>query len=164
MQRPVAFSTGQTNPLRDKPVVHLLPGSGQCCGSWFVTDWATRACAILVEYGPVPIADKKLMRPVRSLAPSSAPVGVNTSLEGVATEKLNLDLLTDYHMFPFPSRILNEQSTASALSSTPISASAVKNRPSPVAGSRHRTRGATRLRYHGASPPQRGRRAVPAKM
>jgi hypothetical protein len=42
--------------------------------------------AILVEYGPVPIADKKLMRPVRSLAPSSAPVGVNTSLEGAATE------------------------------------------------------------------------------
>ena len=92
--------------------------------------------AILVEYGPVPIADKEVICPLRSLALSSAPATVNTSLEGAATEWLNENLFSDYHMFASTSRILNEQATASALSTTPITASENNDQASPVAQQR----------------------------
>jgi VWFA-related protein len=90
--------------------------------------------AILVDYGRVPIADKTVICPVRSLALSTAPATVNANFEGVATEWLNENLFTDYHMFASTSRILNQQSTASALSPTPASASALNDQASPVAG------------------------------
>jgi VWFA-related protein len=90
--------------------------------------------AILVEYGPVPIAGKTVICPVRSLALSSLPATVNASLEGAATEWLNENLFTDYRMFASTSRILNEQSTASELSPAPITASAHNDLASPVAG------------------------------
>ena len=69
--------------------------------------------AILVDYGPVPIADRTVICPVRSLALSSAPVTVNATLSGAATEWLNENMFADYHMFGSTSRILDEQSTAS---------------------------------------------------
>lgn len=89
--------------------------------------------AILVEYGPVPIADKKLICPVRSLALSSAPATVDANFEGTATEWLNENLFSDYHMFASSSRIVDEQSTASPLSPVPAAASAPDDLPSPVA-------------------------------
>ena len=65
--------------------------------------------AILVDYGPVQIADKTLICPVRSLALSSAPSTVNTTFSGVATEWLNENLFTDYHLFGSTARILGNQ-------------------------------------------------------
>ena len=90
--------------------------------------------AILVEYGPVLIADKTLICPVRSLALSSAPATVNANFEGASTEWLNENVFTDYHMFASTSRIFDEQSAASALSPTPTMASALNGHASPVAG------------------------------
>jgi VWFA-related protein len=90
--------------------------------------------AILVDYGPVPIADKTVICPVRSLALSSAPATVNANFEGVATEWLNESLFADYHMFASTSRVLNEQSTASAQSPTPTRARALNDQASPVRG------------------------------
>jgi VWFA-related protein len=92
--------------------------------------------AILVDYGPVSIADRTVICPVRSLALSSAPATVNATLKGAATEWLNENLFTDYHMFASTSRILSEQSTASALSPTPTTESALNHQASPVAGER----------------------------
>src|SRR4029077_18680615 len=48
--------------------------------------------AILVDYGPVPIAGKNLIVPVRSLALSTAPSTVNATLTGSSTEWLNENL------------------------------------------------------------------------
>ena len=90
--------------------------------------------AILVDYGPVPIANKTVICPVRSLALASAPATVNASLKGAATEWLNENLFTDYHMFASTSRILNEQSAASVLSPPSITASAPNDQASPAAG------------------------------
>jgi VWFA-related protein len=92
--------------------------------------------AILVEYGPVTIADKTLICPVRSLALSSAPATVDTNFEGVATEWLNENLFTNYHMFASTLRILNEQAAVSALSPTPDTTSALNDQVSPVDGHR----------------------------
>ena len=92
--------------------------------------------AILVEYGPVTIAGKSLICPVRSLALSSAPATVDTNFEGVATEWLNENLFTNYHMFASTSRILNEQAAASALSPTQDTTSALNDQVSPVDGHR----------------------------
>ena len=90
--------------------------------------------AILVEYGPVPIADKTVICPVRSLALSSAPATVNANFEGAATEWLNENLFSGYRMFASTSRILNEQATAPALAPTPITATAQNDQAaSPVA-------------------------------
>ena len=90
--------------------------------------------AILVEYGPVSIADKTVICPVRSLGLSSAPATVDTNFDGAATEWLNENLFTHYHMFASTSRILNEQAAASTLSPTPTTASALNDQASPVAG------------------------------
>ncbi len=65
--------------------------------------------AILVEYGPVRIKDQTFMCPLRSLALSTAPGSVSTTLMGAATEWLNENLFTDYHLFASTSRILAEQ-------------------------------------------------------
>lgn len=73
--------------------------------------------ALVVEYGPIKIADKTFICPVRSLALSSAPPTVDATLEGAATEWLNENLFTHYHMFAATSRILTE--SAEATSNTP---------------------------------------------
>jgi VWFA-related protein len=110
--------------------------------------------AILVDYGPVPIADRKVICPVRSLALSSAPATVNATLKGAATEWLNENLFTDYHMFASTSRILDEQSAASTLPSTQTPASALNDEASPVAGqgSRPETAGITPVPEQAANP------------
>jgi VWFA-related protein len=77
--------------------------------------------AILVEYGPVQIGDKTLTCPVRSLALSEAPATVNSTFAGVATEWLNENLFTDYHLFSSTSRIVTE---AAGVSLTPIAPTA----------------------------------------
>ncbi|HEY1578895.1 MAG TPA: VWA domain-containing protein [Terracidiphilus sp.] len=64
--------------------------------------------AILVEYGPVQIADKILIVPVRSLALSTAPSTVNATLTGTSTEWLNENLFSDYHLFASTVRILSD--------------------------------------------------------
>ena len=92
--------------------------------------------AILVEYGPISIADKTVICPVRSLALSSAPDTVNATLKGSATEWLNENLFTDYHLFASTSRILNAQSAGSSLSPALTTASANNEQAAPVAGPR----------------------------
>lgn len=78
--------------------------------------------AILVDYGPVRIADKTYICPVRSLALSSAPATVDSIMEGATTEWLNENLFTNYHIFASTSRILPETADASAPSPAPSAA------------------------------------------
>ena len=85
---------------------------------------ALEHAAILVEYGPVHIADKTLICPVRSLALSSAPPSVKATLEGAATEWLNENLFTSYHLFASTSRILPEEATSVAPQNPPKQRSA----------------------------------------
>ena len=94
--------------------------------------------AILVDYGPVKIAEKTVICPVRSLAFASAPATVNASIQGNATEWLNENLFTDYHLFASTSRILSEQSAAAVLSAPPINANAPDDQASPAAGEKSR--------------------------
>ncbi|HXS75807.1 MAG TPA: hypothetical protein VN753_06490, partial [Terracidiphilus sp.] len=65
--------------------------------------------AILIEYGPVHIADKTLICPLRSLALSEAPSSVNNVLTGTATEWLNENIFANYHLFSSSARIVTEQ-------------------------------------------------------
>ncbi len=97
-------------------------------------DSAFQNIAILVDYGPVRIANKMVICPVRSLAFASAPATVNANLKGNATEWLNENLFTDYHMFASTSRILTEQSAAAVLPSPSTTESAPRVQASPVAG------------------------------
>ena len=101
--------------------------------------------AILVDYSPVPIADKTVICPVRSLALSSAPATVTSNFEGAATEWLNENLFTDFHMFASTVRILSEQSAASDLSTTPITANARNEQASPADGQKSRPEPASTL-------------------
>ncbi len=97
-------------------------------------DSAIQRIAILVDYGPVPIKNKTVICPVRSLALASAPATVDASLKGAATEWLNENLFTDYHMFAATSRILTEQSAAAVLPPTSNKENAPNVQASPAAG------------------------------
>jgi VWFA-related protein len=97
-------------------------------------DSAFERIAILVDYGPVQITNKTVICPVRSLALASAPATVNASLKGAATEWLNENLFTDYHMFASTSRILTEQSAAVVLSAPSSTENAPNVQASPAAG------------------------------
>jgi VWFA-related protein len=66
-----------------------------------------RRADILVRYGPVQIADKKFVCPVRSLALSVALVDPNASLD-TPTTWLNETLFTNYRRFASTARILND--------------------------------------------------------
>jgi VWFA-related protein len=96
-------------------------------------DSAIERVAVLVDYGPIQIANKTVICPGRSLALASAPATVNASLKGAATEWLNEILFTDYHMFASTSRILTEQSAAAVLSAPSITTNAPKVQASPAA-------------------------------
>ncbi len=109
--------------------------------------------AVLVEYGPVAIGGKTLICPVRSLALSAAPPTVNATFAGVATEWLNENLFTNYHLFASTARIVDEetagagpaapahaggpnqstQAAAEPTSETPASASEVSGSPAAQA-------------------------------
>lgn len=136
-----ATATIKTAMVRSKPgyqgSLWIDPASGTILRVTLVADLKGNSTiergAVLVDYGPVPIADRTVICPVRSLALSSAPATVNATLKGAATEWLNENLFTSYHMFASTSRILDEQATASILSTPPITASAHQDQPSPVA-------------------------------
>jgi VWFA-related protein len=70
--------------------------------------------AILVEYGPVQIAGKTLICPLRSLALSEAPATVNSTFSGTATEWLNENIFNNYHLFSSTTRILTDEATATS--------------------------------------------------
>ena len=135
-------ATISTAMVRSKPgyqgSLWIDPASGTILRVTLVADLKGNSTiergAILVDYGPVPIADRTVICPVRSLALSSAPVTVNATLSGAATEWLNENLFADYHMFGSTSRILDEQSTASVVSPAPTAASALNDQSSPAAG------------------------------
>lgn len=105
--------------------------------------------AILVEYGPVQIADKTLIGPVRSLALSSAPPSVSATFAGAPTEWLNENLFSGYHLFASTTRILGDntpppaspapaavpssaQSVAVAAPATPVQTSVAAASPQPA--------------------------------
>ena len=90
--------------------------------------------AILVDYGLVRITNKTVICPVRSLALASAPATVNANLKGNATEWLNENLFTDYHMFASTSRILTEQSAAAVVPPASNKESAPNVQASPAGG------------------------------
>ncbi len=97
-------------------------------------DSAFQRIAILVDYGPVRITNKTVICPVRSVAFASAPATVNANLKGNATEWLNENLFTDYHMFASTSRIITEQSAAAVVPAPSSTESAPKVQASPAAG------------------------------
>jgi len=68
--------------------------------------------AVLVEYGPVQIANKTLICPLRSLALSEAPASVNIVFSSAATEWLNENIFADYHLFSSSARIVTEEAGA----------------------------------------------------
>lgn len=105
--------------------------------------------AILVEYGPVTIADKTLICPLRSLALSAAPRSVNSVFSDAATEWLNENLFTNYHLFSSSSRIVTEETgvetpsgtrSTSAATAPPADTSLV---PEDSAASAHHTAAAS---------------------
>lgn len=73
-----------------------------------------RRAAILVEYGPVEIAGKTYICPVRSLAQADAVTTTQSRLSDAATEWLNETVFTDYHRFGTSVRILGENAKGSA--------------------------------------------------
>jgi VWFA-related protein len=114
-------------------------------------DSAFERIAILVDYGAVQIANKTLICPLRSLALASAPATVNASLKGAATEWLNENLFTGYHMFASTSRILTEQSAAAV----PPAPSSTENAPNVQAAgekSRLETASTRSLTQQAANP------------
>ena len=147
-----AYSGGDTTATITTAMVHNKPGyqgslwvdpaTGTIVRVTLVADLKGNSTiervAILVDYGPVQIADKTVICPVRSLALASAPATVNASIQGDATEWLNENLFTDYHMFASTSRILSEQSAAAVLSAPPITANAPNDQASPAAGEKSR--------------------------
>lgn len=68
-----------------------------------------RRAAILVEYGPVEIAGKRYICPVRSLAQADEVTTTESRLGDAATEWLNETVFTDYHRFGSSVRILGEE-------------------------------------------------------
>ncbi|WP_348264757.1 VWA domain-containing protein [Telmatobacter sp. DSM 110680] len=152
----------RTAMVRSKPAYQgslwIDPASGTILRVTLVADLKGNSTiergAILVDYGPVPIADRTVICPMRSLALSSAPATVNATLKGTATEWLNENLFSDYHMFASTSRILDEQSTASTLPLTPSPASELNDQTWPVAGqaSNSETSGFTPVPEHAAAP------------
>lgn len=132
--------------------------------------------AVLVEYGPVAIGDKTLICPVRSLALSAAPPTVNATFAGVATEWLNENLFTNYHLFASTARIVSEEAVGAApAASVPSAATAVGAEqaqsapvsPSPVAGSQAaqaQTAPATPVAQQEASPLAAGPAEAPVAM
>jgi VWFA-related protein len=85
--------------------------------------------AILVDYGPVKVGDQTLTAPVRSLALSAAPHTVDATFSQAATEWLNENLFTDYHIFASTVRIVSEEASA------PISAPTAGQTPQTPAAS-----------------------------
>jgi VWFA-related protein len=112
------------------------PGTGTILRVTLVADLKGNSTieqgAILVEYGPVKIADKTLICPLRSLALSSAPTTVTATLEGTSTQWLNENLFSGYHIFASTSRILTEEAVASATSPMKAPAGDANNQASPV--------------------------------
>ena len=141
-------SDGGTSARFSTAIVHNKPGYKGCL--WVdpatgtivrVTlvadlkgDSAFQRIAILVDYGPVRITNKTVICPVRSVAFASAPATLNANLKGNATEWLNENLFTDYHMFAATSRILTEQSAAAVLPPTSNKENAPNVQASPAAG------------------------------
>jgi hypothetical protein len=62
---------------------------------------------MLVEYGPVRIADSSFICPVRSLALSKTVLNAEASTGNAPSEWLNETLFTDYHRFAATTRILD---------------------------------------------------------
>ena len=97
-----AAATIKTAMVRSKPgyqgSLWIDPASGTILRVTLVADLKGNSTiergAVLVDYGPVPIADRTVICPVRSLALSSAPATVNATLKGAATEWLNENLFT----------------------------------------------------------------------
>lgn len=118
-----------TRMVRTKPAYQgslwVDPASGTILRVSLIADLkgnpAFERGAILVDYGPVHIADKTFICPVRSLALSSAPATVDSIVDRATTEWLNENLFTGYHLFASTSRIL---SAASAPPPTPNAAEA----------------------------------------
>ena len=67
-----------------------------------------RRAAILVEYGPVQIADGTFICPVRSLALSIAAFNAQASSGDAPTQWLNETLFTGYHRFAGTTRVLTD--------------------------------------------------------
>jgi VWFA-related protein len=129
--------TPSTKMLRSKPgyqgLLWVEPATGDILRVSLVADMRGNPTfehgAILVEYGPVKIADKVYICPVRSLALYSAHPNVDTTVKGATTEWLNENLFTGYHIFASTSRILAESTPSSAPVSAPSSADANAGTP-----------------------------------
>lgn len=108
---------------------------------------------ILVEYGPVQIAGKTLICPLRSLALSAAPRTVNSTFSPSATEWLNENLFSNYHLFSSSSRIVADVAGASATPST--GSNATENLPAPSADAPEISKDVARSKQSSGMPGSR---------
>lgn len=143
----VASTVFNSKVLRTTPAYHgslwVDPASGTILRVSLVADLkgnpTLKSGAILVEYGSVRIKDQTFICPLRSLALSTAPGSVSATLNGTATEWLNENLFTDYHLFASTSRILTGLADSFSPATVPNSdASTSGGPPTPaVAQSSH---------------------------
>ncbi len=89
-----------------------------------------RRVAVMVQYAPVQIGDRKFICPVRSLALLSGIADANSSLGDAPTEWLNIASYSGYHRFVLTTRILAD--TPETQPGRPESASELPQATSPV--------------------------------
>lgn len=114
-------ATSGSTVARSKAAYHgslwIDPASGTILRVSLVVDLkdnpVLESGAILVEYGPVRINEQTFICPLRSLALSTTPGSVTATINGTATEWMNENLFTGYHLFGSTSRILTEQADSS---------------------------------------------------
>lgn len=121
-------NSGDVQLVREKPAYEgslwVNPADGVVYRITMETDTKMglrilRRAAILVEYGPVEIAGKKYICPVRSLAQADEVTTTESRLGDEATEWLNETVFTDYHRFGSSVRILGEEVKGPAAGTAP---------------------------------------------
>ena len=113
MRRPFDIDANDPNKPGYQGSLWIDPATGTITRLTLVSDLKGNPrferSAILVEYGPVQIANKTLTCPLRSLALSAAPRSVNSTFGGSATEWLNENLFSNYHLFSSSTRIVADE-------------------------------------------------------
>lgn len=122
------LGSGNLQLVREKPAyagaIWLDPANGVVYRVTMETDTklglhVLRSAAILVEYGPVRIAGKTYICPLRSLAKAVAVTTTESRLGNAPTEWLNETVFADYHRFGSTVRIMGEEAKGTAGEAAP---------------------------------------------
>lgn len=108
------LTTTNTSAVHETPAYHgsiwLDPATGTILCVTIIADTRDnplfKRADMMVQYGPVQIADRTYICPVRSVALSVAAKGAQSTLENAPTLWLNETLFTGYHRFIATTRIL----------------------------------------------------------